>query len=131
LAARRGKKKAIVAVGHSILVIAYQLLARGVTYAELGGTYFDEREPRATERRLVRRLEGLGYRVLLEPAVRTTAAGERRPATGNKKRLLIRGAESIALGWRGGGDRSACEPPRRPRFSEQTGSYREQALCSR
>jgi hypothetical protein len=46
-----------------------------VTYAELGGTYFEEWGPRATERRLVRRLEGLGYRVLLEHAVRATAAG--------------------------------------------------------
>jgi transposase len=75
LAARRGKKKAIVAVGHRILVSAYHLLAHGVTYADLGGTYFDEREARATERRLVRRLEGLGYRVLLEPVVPASAAG--------------------------------------------------------
>ncbi len=75
LAARRGKKKAIVAVGHSILVSAYHLLTHGVTYADLGGSYFDEREARATERRLVRRLEGLGYRVRLEPAVPASAAG--------------------------------------------------------
>ena len=67
LAARRGRKRAIVAVGHSILVIAYHLLTRGTTYADLGSTYFDERDHRAVERRSVARLEALGYRVHLEP----------------------------------------------------------------
>jgi transposase len=68
LAARRGKKKAAVAVGHSILVIAYHLLAEEGSYQDLGGRYFDERDRRAVERRLVTRLEGLGYKVSLEPA---------------------------------------------------------------
>ena len=65
---RRGKKQAAVAVGHSILVVAYHLLERGVGYEELGGQYFEERERQAVERRLVHRLEGLGYKVSLEPA---------------------------------------------------------------
>jgi hypothetical protein len=56
-----------VAVGHSILVIAYHLLRDGTTYDDLGPTYFDERERTAVEHRLVRRLEGLGYRVTLQP----------------------------------------------------------------
>jgi transposase len=68
LAGRRGKKKALVAVGHSILVIAYHLLHHACPYAELGGAYFEERDRLAVERRLVRRLEGLGYKVTLEPA---------------------------------------------------------------
>ncbi|MHB8577550.1 MAG: hypothetical protein ACYDCQ_19735 [Dehalococcoidia bacterium] len=55
------------AVGHSILVIAYQLLTDGTSYDDLGPTYFDERERGTVERRLVRRLEGLGYRVTLQP----------------------------------------------------------------
>lgn len=67
LAARRGKKKAIVAVGHSLLVIAYYVLERLEPYQDLGGNYFDEREQQAIERRLVRRLEKLGYEVRLEP----------------------------------------------------------------
>jgi transposase len=67
LAARRGAKKAAVAVGHTILVLSYHLLQRGTTYADLGGTYFDEREREATQRRLVRRLSGLGYQVTLTP----------------------------------------------------------------
>ena len=68
LAARRGKKKAMVAVGHIILVIIYQMLQQQKSYEELGGTYFDERERRDTEKRLVRRLEKLGYQVQLQPA---------------------------------------------------------------
>ncbi len=68
LAARRGRKKAAVAVAHSILVIAYHLLSRGTTYQDLGVNYFDERDRQAVERRAVRRLEALGFKVTLEPA---------------------------------------------------------------
>jgi transposase len=67
LASRRGKKRAAVAVGHTILVIAYHLLQRSCGYEELGGDYFDKRDRQAVERRLVRRLEGLGYKVSLDP----------------------------------------------------------------
>ena len=68
LAARRGKKKAVVAVGHTILVIIYHVLQEQQPYAELGGNYFDERERQQVERRLVPRLEQLGYTVALTPA---------------------------------------------------------------
>ena len=67
LAARRGKKRAAVAVGHSILVIAYHLLTEGTVYQDLGAQYFDQRARQEVERRLVRRLEALGYTVALEP----------------------------------------------------------------
>ena len=67
LAARRGKSRAAVAVGHTILVIAYHLLRDDTTYRDLGPTYFDERDRRHVEHRLVRRLEGLGYAVKLTP----------------------------------------------------------------
>jgi len=68
LAARRGTKRAAVAVGHSILVSVYHLLRDGEPYHDLGGNYFDERDRLAVERRLVRRLEALGHKVTLEPA---------------------------------------------------------------
>jgi transposase len=68
LMTRRGKKKAVVAVGHTILEIVHHLLARGTTYQDLGDRYFDERDRQAVERRLVKRLEGLGYKVSLEHA---------------------------------------------------------------
>jgi transposase len=67
LAARRGKKKAVIAVGHTILIIAYHLLARDHVYEELGSDFFERRDRATIERRSVRRLEALGYRVTLEP----------------------------------------------------------------
>ena len=68
LAARRGKKRAAVAVAHSILVIAYHMIKRGTEYVELGGDYFDKRNRQQVQRRLVKRLEQLGFKVSLEPA---------------------------------------------------------------
>jgi transposase len=56
LAARRGNKRAIVAVAHSMLVIAYCLLSRHEPYRELGGDYFDRLRPETTAKRLLRRL---------------------------------------------------------------------------
>ena len=64
---RLGWKKTMVAVGHSILVRAYHVLQRGTTYEEPGADYFLERDRHALERRHVRALERLGYRVALEP----------------------------------------------------------------
>jgi hypothetical protein len=66
LAARRGAKRAVVAVAHSILIIVYHVLRDGVEYRELGENYFDERERQATLRRSVRRLARLGYHVTVE-----------------------------------------------------------------
>jgi transposase len=68
LAARRGGKRAALAVAHTILVMAYHMMARAQSYAELGGNYFDERDRRHVQRRLVKRLEALGFAVTLEPA---------------------------------------------------------------
>ena len=67
LAARRGAKRAIVAVAHTILVIIYHLLTRQEPYRELGSNYFDERKRDSVTNRLVRRLEKLGYEVALDP----------------------------------------------------------------
>ena len=66
LAARRGKKKAIVALEHTILVMAYHLIQRNEPYRELGGNYFDNRRPEVTAKRLVKRLEQLGFSVALQ-----------------------------------------------------------------
>jgi len=67
LVPRLGKKKAAVALGHSILRTVYYLLRRGTTYAELGADYFDARNRHSVERRAVRRLEKLGDAVTLTP----------------------------------------------------------------
>jgi len=66
LAARRGKKRAAVAVARSILVIVYHMIRHGTTYTDLGVDYFDKRNQAQTERRLIKRLEQLGYTVTLE-----------------------------------------------------------------
>ena len=65
---RKGKKRAAVAVGHRILVIVSHLLAKREPDQDVGVTSFDQRARHATERRLVRRLEALGYTVSLQPA---------------------------------------------------------------
>jgi transposase len=67
LAARRGKKRALVAVGHSLLVIIYRLLKDEVAYSDLGADYFDRLEPARLQRYLVKRLQGLGFDVTLTP----------------------------------------------------------------
>jgi hypothetical protein len=66
LVPRRGRNKAAVAVGHSILVIVWHLLQHDCPFVDLGSAYFDERDRAATERRLVRDLEQLGYSVHLD-----------------------------------------------------------------
>jgi transposase len=68
LAKRRGAKKALFAVAHSILVIIYYLLERKVSYHDLGANFFDERDRAAMQNRLVRRLEYLGFEVALQPS---------------------------------------------------------------
>jgi transposase len=67
LAARRGKQRAAVAVGHGLLVTGYYLITRQETYRDLGANYFDERDREAVKRRAVRRLENLGFQVQLQP----------------------------------------------------------------
>ena len=66
ICARRGGKRAALAVGHSILTIAYHMMDRGTHFHELGADYFDRRNPERVKDRLVQRLERLGYKVTLE-----------------------------------------------------------------
>jgi transposase len=74
LARRIGRNKAIMAVAHSIVVIAYHLIQRQEPYRELGGDYFDKRRPQATAKHLVKRLEKLGFQVSLQPQALSMAA---------------------------------------------------------
>ena len=61
------QQRAIIAVASTILTIGYHMLKEETTYRELGGNYFDKRNPLRTTRRLVKRLEALGHRVILAP----------------------------------------------------------------
>ena len=65
---QRGHKKAVVAVGHQILEIAYYVMRDGVTYNELGADYFLRRHAERAVRRHLRQLEALGYHVTIEKA---------------------------------------------------------------
>jgi transposase len=66
---RRGHKKALGAVKHSIVCAAWHMLSTGELYDDLGGEYFQRRDPRRSAKRLVRQLEALGHSVTLEAAV--------------------------------------------------------------
>ncbi len=67
IARRRGKHKAVVAVAHSVLVIAYHLLKTGRPSADLGADYFDQLDAARAARHHVKRLNALGYEVTLTP----------------------------------------------------------------
>jgi transposase len=66
LVQRMGKKKALVAVGHSLLVIIYHVLKNRASYQELGGDYFDRQHVEVQRARLIRKLETLGLKVTVE-----------------------------------------------------------------
>ena len=68
LAARRGGKRAVIAVAHALLVMAYHMWLRKLDYRELGPDYFDRLNQRHITNVLVRRLERLGHNVILQPA---------------------------------------------------------------
>lgn len=67
IARRRGKYKAAVAVGHSVLVIAYHILKTKQPYQDLGADYFDKLDTERIQRHHVNRLKALGYEVQLKP----------------------------------------------------------------
>lgn len=69
IAARRGRNRAAVAVGHSILEIAYQILKHKTAYKDLGSDYFEKRKKQVTINRYVKRLESLGLTVKIEDKV--------------------------------------------------------------
>lgn len=70
---RMGKKKALVAVGHSILVIAYHILNNQASYHDLGGDYFDRQNVESQRARYIKRLEALGLKVSVEEAPEVAA----------------------------------------------------------
>jgi transposase len=63
LAGRRGKKRALVAVGHSLLTVIYHVLKAQKPYHDLGPNYFDSLDTKRLARHYVRRLQSLGYAV--------------------------------------------------------------------
>lgn len=71
LAGRRGKKRALIAVARTILEISYYMIRRGTGYKDLGENYFDQRNPERLVRKLVKRIEHLGFTVEFGPQPKT------------------------------------------------------------
>jgi len=67
MAARKGMKKAALAVAHRILIIAYYLIRDGHMYREAGGDYFDRLHPERIAKKLTRRLQRIGFEVVVTP----------------------------------------------------------------
>ena len=67
LRTRMGTKKAAMAIAHKILLAVFHMLQRAVVFADLGADYLDRLDKHRTAKRLVRRLDALGYDVLLRP----------------------------------------------------------------
>jgi transposase len=68
LAGRRGRKRALVAVARTILQSMYHMIQRGTHYQDLGENYYDNRNPEKLANRLAKRIEKLGFKVVLQPA---------------------------------------------------------------
>jgi transposase len=68
LVGRRGKKKALVALGHKILIMCYHILKYRCAYKELGVDYLDQRRKDKIARSYIKRLNHLGYEVILQEA---------------------------------------------------------------
>jgi len=66
IAARRGRKRALVAIGHAILVICYHILKDKVHYRDLGPDFYEKYKKQEIAKRTVKRLEALGYKVTIE-----------------------------------------------------------------
>lgn len=68
LVGRRGKKRALIAVGHKILIMAYHIIKNGVPYKELGKDYLLHRREDKIVKNHIKRLRDLGYEVELKKA---------------------------------------------------------------
>jgi transposase len=72
LSARRGVKRAVMAVAHTLLVIAYTMLKTGRLYFELGGTYLEQINKDRLQRYFIKRLQRLGLKVAVAPLIQPT-----------------------------------------------------------
>jgi transposase len=79
LKARRGVKRAILAVAHAMLVCADHIILRREPYRELGPDYYDRRRPQAAARKLTQRLRKLGFDVVVTPRANAQPQGASVP----------------------------------------------------
>ena len=129
IAARRGMKKAAVAVAHRVLIIAYCILRDGTEYREYGGDYFDRLRPQRTAARLTRRLERIGFDVVLTPRSQPEQAEGATPARRRGRPCLcaVRGIPCT----HGGGPRTTASPARpQPKAPEPPVVTRHCSKCA-
>jgi transposase len=96
LAARQGKKRAMVAVAHSLLVIIYHVLKTKQPYRELGADYLDRINAARLKRYFVKRLENLGLEVTVQDIEKAALYRLEVPFSREIPRLPIPGAEAGA-----------------------------------
>lgn len=77
---RRGEQKAIVALAHQLLTIIFHIVAEGSVYQELGAAHYDQQNKPKVTRKLIERLQRLGYYVTLEPIPASLLATTPAPA---------------------------------------------------
>ena len=116
LTTRLGKRRALVAVGHSILVIAWHLLSKHASYQELGSDDYDRCDAQAYRLKIIRKLEALGLKVAVEPVTSVSEASslfsyESSPTDFNEDLLLpLYKRPTIIFGL--GQKLRGCPPPR-------------------
>ncbi|MDE3110740.1 MAG: IS110 family transposase [Acidobacteriota bacterium] len=98
LARKIGMKKATVALAHRMLLIAFHIIRDGERYREAGGDYFDKRNPARTARRLMARLEALGYDISLNAPDATAPPQPARRRQGRPCKCVERGVACAHLG---------------------------------
>jgi len=110
---RGGQKKAALAVAHRMLTIAWHIIAEGGTYLEVGANFYEKQHPDRSARRLVRRLEQLGFEVEAKPkpdesSSKTNTPAEAKPDTTAKSKSRKKPEMKL----------SAAPPQPKPKFQK-------------
>jgi transposase len=96
---RHGRKKAAVAVAHRILIVAWSMLRNGVDYQERGGSSQDQSKPERTARKLVSRLERIGFEVTVTRASQPKVARQKETTVPQKKTTVPPGTCGKCWKW--------------------------------
>jgi hypothetical protein len=98
VSAKGGPKKAALAAAHRILIIAWHIIQDGTEYKELGGNHYDRLHPDRSARRLIKRLEQIGFQVTVKQTVPQSApthvsSALKETASNSQRRLKTKSAD--------------------------------------
>ena len=99
LKARRGGKRAAMAIAHKILIAVYHMLKTGEDYRDLGANYLAAGDQQRTTQKLVRRLEGLGYEVTLEARDPDAEPSGKQTAAASSQKAGTRKLQQMDVPW--------------------------------